>query len=576
VPPQYPLAKSVGMTSSRDEIVDRLERLRTLRSAWGVLERSRDEDEVDEISETGLALSDHLSGIIRSHSDVSLEAVRSIDKLLKEFEHSIRHLATRIPLSELRASLPAYQESDRDGLLDLLDVMLGEDVQASKRVTDRIGAIDYLITLLCARSNAPPGAIGFDPATLTPRLQQLCESAEAAAAEDLTEIEAEFFSAANLENEFLGDENHQASIRKKKSELGLNYFVPRVLRATVTYNTALLSRVADEIVDDSLWGNLTKAAEDSQGPPSSVFSSEPLQRLGAAVRRRAEGIAAGSTREDRIAWALDFDYLDENESKALCSPTLATRDDPLGTAILIGLLSRSIAVLSIELQEAGLSPDEISEIWVEQLRDVFQEEINSNLSEDAYQVACALSDLKDKFLPISLVEHHSAESTGDPVASPDSAATDGPQSPFNQANQLMQDALELDHENPVNPRGRLGLANFPWQWLLQRLIVAALLTAAIAFFAIGSNREFDGLNHEQLEALSPYLLDGKRTGAGTGSSFVGTIDERWVSLPRLERDGVARQLVRRLREQGMHQVMIYDAENRIRVQAIGEQATQIR
>lgn len=576
-------AKPKEMTSSREEIELLLENLRSLRSAWQVLEPSRDESETDEIGATGRALFDHLSGIIRSNSDVSTDGLQSIDTLLQEFEQSIRHRATEIPLSELRSSIPSFQECDRKSLLDLLDVLIGEDSPVSRRFAERIGAIDYLITLLCTHGGSHPGAIDFDPPTLTPRLQRLCESAAANSNDGLTEIEAEFFIAANLESELLGGESHQASMRKRKAELNLNFFAPRILRAIVTYNTALLTRGSSEIAGDESWASLAENTPEPQEPCPSVFSSESLQRLGHAVRRRADGNSPGTTPEDRIAAALDFDCLNDNERNALCSPTISTRDDPLGTAILVGLLSRSSAVLSIELQEVGIPPDNISDVWIEELCEIFQDEINSNLSEDAYQVACALSDLKEKFLPRASRESRSTPSRCgealrlDPASVPVPGAETQAESSAHRAEQLMQDALDYDRDDAGGRShwDRIVFADFPWPRLIQRLFVAAALLALITMFVIRAGGPLDGLDDEQLVTFSPYLVDGKRDGAGTGASFVGTIDDRWTALPRRERGEVAREIVRRLREQGMNQVMIYDKENRVRVQAIGEQPTQV-
>ena len=87
--------------------------------------------------------------------------------------------------------------------------------------------------------------------------------------------------------------------------------------------------------------------------------------------------------------------------------------------------------------------------------------------------------------------------------------------------------------------------------------------------------DLDRMNASQLAQLSPYLEAGKRDGEGAGRSFVGEIADTWLTLPPNEREMIAEDLVDRLRAQGMQQVMIYDADRRVRIQALGSQPTRV-
>ena len=71
--------------------------------------------------------------------------------------------------------------------------------------------------------------------------------------------------------------------------------------------------------------------------------------------------------------------------------------------------------------------------------------------------------------------------------------------------------------------------------------------------------------------VSPYLVEGHRNGKGHGHGFVGTLDNSWASLAREDRQTAAEMLVLRLREHGLEQVMIYDRDRALRIQAIGTQ-----
>ncbi|GEM_PF-6449051 len=560
-----------------EQITPRLERLRSLRSAWGVLAPAGLVADADEIGATGRALTDHLSAIVKSHSDVSDAALAGIDNLLAEFEASIRHVATNVPVSALRSALPGLRDEDRRGLCDLLDLLIGDTYGSERDIAERIGAIDYLVTLLCTHG-AERGAVRFDPVTLTERLSALCAQHDAPDDPRLADVEGEFFAAANLDAEELREELRQRTLRGRKVEIGALYFAPRVLRAIVTYNAALLARVADELLESADWGAIDEAPS-AAAEATSVFDSEPLRALAAAVHRRLREEAQQPTPIDRIAWALDFDYLAPNESKAIESGALATPEDPLGTVVLIGLLCRSVAVLSIDLQDAGLPPDQLTGPWVDELNALFQEEINRYISDDAYKVACALSELKNKFLLEPLADHLRGERAAEraaklPPPRPRSRPNEEPaaEEPKREnARELVREALTADDEEAD---AGFDFMAMPWARIGQGVVLAAALLAGVWYF-LQRDVDLDRMNASQLAQLSPYLEAGKRDGEGAGRSFVGEIADAWLTLPPSEREMIAEDLVERLRAQGMQQVMIYDGDRRVRIQALGSQPTRV-
>ena len=559
-----------------DVLTPRLDRLRDLRSAWGVLAPAGVVEDADEIGATGRALTEHLSTIVESHSDVSPKALSGIDNLLAEFETSIRHVATSVPVGRLRSALPGFRDEDRRGLLDLLDLLIAEGFPGNQGIGERIGAIDYLVTLLCTHG-AEPGAVRFDPVTLTERLSQLCQAHDDPDDPRLADIEGEFFAAANLDAEELREELRQRTLRQRKTELGALYFAPRILRAIVTYNAALLARVEEELLESADWGHVGGMETPDEGPETtSVFESAPLRELAEAVRRRLADDTPAPTPSDRIAWALDFEYLADNERKALESPVLATAEDPLGTAVLVGLLCRSVAVLSLDLQDAGLPPDQLTGAWVDELGVVFQEEINRNIADDAYRVACALSELKNKFLLEPLAEHlreeRAAARQERPPRPEPTRREDDADPPRENARELVREALTADDEKSA-PK-RLRLMDVPWARITQGAALAAAIFVGVWLY-VERDGDLDRMAGDQLAAVSPYLEVGRRDAAGTGRSFVGEIDEAWLALPDDERIAIAEDIVDRLRAAGMQQVMIYDGDDRVRIQALGSQPVRV-
>ncbi|MGB0618534.1 MAG: hypothetical protein ACPGVZ_03625 [Myxococcota bacterium] len=568
------LRTGIGQDQS---LTSRLERVHALCSACSVLAPAGVVGDEDEIGATGQALTEYLSALVDSHSDVSASALDGIDNLLGEFETSIRRVATCLPVARLRSALPSFGDEDRRGLLDLLDLLIAQGFSRAPGIGECIGAIDSLVTLLCTHG-AQPGAVRFDPVTLTERLSHLCEAHDDPSDPRLAEIEGEFFAAANLDAEALREERLQRTLRQRKAELGALYFAPRMLRAIVTYNAALLARVDEGQLDSADWGDLSGEAPARETfAATSVFESAPLRDLAAAVVRRLAGETPEPTPTDRIAWALDLEYLADNERKALQGPGLATSKDPLGTAVLVGLLCRSVAVLGVDFQDAGLPPDHLTGAWVDELSKLFQEEINGHIEDDAYPVACALSELKNKFLLAPLAEHLREERAAtqqealppsQPRRKPE--ASDG--GPRENARDLVREALTAADE--ANTPSRLHLMNIPWARLSQSFALAAAIVVGVWLY-LERDGDLDRLGRDQLVAVSPYLEAGRRDAAGTGRSFVGEIDEAWLALPRDERVAIAEQIIDRLRAAGMQQVMIFDDDDQVRIQALGSQPVRV-
>jgi hypothetical protein len=74
---------------------------------------------------------------------------------------------------------------------------------------------------------------------------------------------------------------------------------------------------------------------------------------------------------------------------------------------------------------------------------------------------------------------------------------------------------------------------------------------------------------EELAKLSPFLTKGKRSGEGMGTAFVGSLHDVWYELEAVEQKLAAEELVEALRAKGLSEIMIYDDERRLRVQALG-------
>ncbi len=535
------------------------ERQRALRSAWGVLSPSGLSSEKSGIAEAGRALSEQLVAL--SASDDPAASVE-LDVRFDALEAEMREVAFKVPIGQLRSSLPQRVSRDRRGVLDLLDLMLGAETRELAGTAERIPSIDYLITLLCVTG----GPSLEDPVHLTPRIHELCGRSADDYDPRLPEIEAEFFAAADLyEADARSDHQHNA-LHRRKAELGSSYFAPSVLRAIVTYNAALLERIDHEVIASQDWGEFPHV--DTPVSLVSVFENPSISQIAQALQRRAAGKAPGFNPIDRIAWCLDLDFPDRGERRALMSESIGDPENAIGTAILVGLLCRSAVVLEEELSSVGIAPEHLTNEWITELANTLQRTVNERIASDEYEQACVLSELKNKFLYTSMAN---VSRTSERRSAPGVAPTDA--GVGHQAKKITDQALEIERvrENQRS-EGR-------WRrWAgMAAVAVAALGLMGVAVVAWNqySNRDLASYDRDRLDEVSPYLSRGKRSGQGVGPAFVGEIRDGFDALEPADRMLVATDLVGSLREQGVSQIMIYGDSGDLRIQAFGDQRPRV-
>jgi hypothetical protein len=523
----------------------------------------------------------------------------------------------------------------------------------------RIPSIDYVITLLCSSDSDQPLQ---DPVQLTPRLHELCGRSGVDYDPRLPEIESEFFHAADLYEADARGEQQLRALQIRKAELGSSYFTPQVLRAIVTYNTALLQRIDEAVLASQDWGSLPPVAEEAPREVS-VFDTPALPQIAQALRRRAAGKAPELIAIDRIAWCLDLEYPTADERRALLADPEGPTDDVTGTVILVGLLCRSSVVLEDEFPAIGITATELFDRWVPELSEALQQKVKQGISGADYREACTLSELKTRYLYASMAELRRKnrppmprpDTTGVAGAAKAAAATrrprkagaDGAAATTRGPRKAGATGAAATTRGPrkagatgaaattrrprkagatgaaattrgprkagatgaaaTTRRPRKAGANGAAETaepIIQQALDAAQTTAirnqrpaqkrwrtrrtaaigiaiAGAMLAFGMSRgllwDTDNarLNRDQLDWVSPYLSHGARSEQGQGSAFVGEIRDSWSALEATDRIPVATDLVQRLREDGVRDVMIYDDDGLLRIQALGEQPPRI-
>ena len=549
----------------------RLERHHALRSAWGVLAPSELSDENQEITKNGRELNDELKKLASQHPSSAEEtAFGEIDARLDVLERKMRAIAFKIPVAQLRATLPAQLEFDRRRVLDLLDLMLGPEIEGLEGTEDRIAAIDCVITLLCTAGAGTDAGAPEDPVTLTPRLYGLCERAGIDDEPRLAKIEAEFFAAADTHQAGAREEVALRTLRHRKMELGSSFFAPRVLRAIVTYNTSLLQRIDEEVSDSQDWGSAAPASEELPAS-ASVFEAPAILKLAEALRRREAGDAPDPCTLDRVAWCLDLAYPDESERAALLTESVGLREDVKGTMILVGLLCRSAIGLEEELAKIGITPQQIFGEWIRELDEALKQEVRRRIAGDDYREARLLSELGSKFLyaPIVVVL---AKNRGRGPARPTAPSHDD----------AGKEAREIAHEALRSMRAKAAAGRRvdrrAWPWARLARVGAGACCALLALALAGAllfGSDLERFGSDQLDRVSPHLSRGARNGEGKGTAFVGTIGEEWSALEAAEQMQVAANLVQALRAQGVREIMVFDDDRRLRIQALGAQPVRV-
>jgi len=312
--------------------------------------------------------------------------------------------------------------------------------------------------------------------------------------------------------------------------------------------------------DDSEHGGWLAELEGESADVPPIEESEGMRLVAEAMRRRLDGISIGSCTSERIALSLDISTLLDEEKDALRTQSVpGVPDGALAFTVLVGLLLKNAVVLAPELEEIGVDPDILETDWVEALDERLKEEVSEHLAANAYDQACLLSEAKARHL-------YSPVSTLKRTRMRDSAidsAWDGSDRPGPRALGTGRAAV-LDETRRRKRRAKL------------RIVLAAMAVGVLGFVALQATRsgEAPEIHHftgGELNTISRYVISGYRDGQGKGARLVGSVDRDWLELDLPERIATMRELTERLAEEGVEEIILYDADHAIRVHAAAGQ-----
>jgi len=144
-----------------------------------------------------------------------------------------------------------------------------------------------------------------------------------------------------------------------------------------------------------------------------------------------------------------------------------------------------------------------------------------------------------------------------------------------EARQLAGEALEKSRSRTDDAGAHDWKDWRHWPWMrLARFAGAVVAIACWALLPLLCGGDLDRLSGSELERVSLYLSRGARNGEGRGPA-VGTIDDDGSELSPDARNAAATKLVEALRSRGVREIMVYDSDRRLRIQALGKQSIRI-
>jgi hypothetical protein len=508
---------------------------------------------------------------------------------LSEMSDQLRLHADGVNAAQLRSTLPGiarrHRQKEVGGLLDLL-------IEDMTGLPGRRSTIEYLVTLLATEKESGTCKIVADPAKLTPAMQSLCDRIETEYVGVSEEYELELFEAVNLAegSDVLA---HMSELRAKKEKLGTACFLPRILRAIVTYNASVANRMSGRVAtsreDDDEFENRvqeggTPAIESFEvAPPESVspeldiehvesgsmHDASGIDQVREALGRRLRDLPIGNSASERVALALDVSALDRGELemlKAVDAPNARTT----ASILLVGLIDAIQPVIEEPLFELGITHQQIHEDWPAELDQDLKNRISTLISSNDYEAACRLSEFKTKHLYASISsvarERRDRDGIRPRAITPESAGAK--QEMVAAAREAQAELIGSETKGWVVPARKFAIGEGRGQKIraaVAAALLVCLLVVAAVNFILAEAPDLADMGAEQLSAISPYLTTAQRSRKGSGVMVIGRVSGEWARLSEKDKIEAAQAMAGRLADQDVKDAMIYDQVYRLQI-----------
>ena len=490
--------------------------------------------------------------------------LEQIDQAWAEFARELLSLVFDLPLSQLRATLPAVQESNPDEVLALLDLCVADE----RALGERWNLLDYLVTLASTETDDGRKRVARDPAMLTPSLEALCTETGEHTDADLEDLVRKFQAAGEQISRGEPLAPIRAHLRDTKTSAVTRLLAPDVLRSVIACNVALWNRLEELTeVDRTLAaaerrrldpGQAAPESARAEAPCTSVFDSQSMRELETALGERLRGSEPSGDAKgllDRI----DTSSLSRVEEAAFTNWEDERSSRVARVAATLGLIMRQPEKMSEHLTELGASRDTLGDGWIPEIARELLAATEERLSDRSGATdAARLAEVRIRFLRTA--SERSLWSEGDPAAEDETAAPEH--------KRPARSAKRRKAPRPAKlPRTELSIG--------KRIAVAAgvcLVAAAIALHFWVSGRETVRIYSEsQVAEISPHLESVYRSEHGYGPLLIGTLKESWAELSAEERVAIGSEIGKQLRLDGVDEVMLFDQRQRLEIHYRDEQ-----
>jgi hypothetical protein len=484
--------------------------------------------------------------------------LEQIDQAWAEFSRELLSLVSDLPLSQLRATLPAVQESNPEELLALLDLCVADERPLGKRWN----LLDYLVTVASTETDDGRKRVALDPATLTPSLEALCTETGERSDADLEDLVQEFQAAGEQITRGEPLAPIRARLRDTKTSAVTRLLAPDVLRSVIACNVALWNRLEELTeVDRTLAaaerrrldaGPAAPEAGRAEAPCASVFESQSMRDLETALCERLRG----SEPSGDVAGLLD--RLDTSSLSRVEEAAFTHWEDERSSrvarfAAILGLIMHQQEMMSECLAEIGAGRDTLRDGWVPEIAQELLAATEERLSDRSGATdAARLAEVRIRFLRTA--SERSLWSEGDSAADDEKAAPE-PKRPARSAKRR-----KLPRGAKL-PRTELSIG--------KRVALAAgvcLVAAAVGLhFWISGRQTVRIYSEAQVAEISPHLESVYRSEHGYGPLLIGTLNAGWAELSAEERAAVGGEIGAQLRLDGVDEVMLFDKQQRLEI-----------
>ena len=301
--------------------------------------------------------------------------------------------------------------------------------------------------------------------------------------------------------------------------------------------------------------------------PISVFDSTGLDSVIEALRIRLDGGQVGRRGPgERVAVVLDKSALEPIEIEALKAISPDRDQSVLARTAIVGLMLRDVGPVRDAMNQLGIDERMLSDAWVRELNDELGRMVSEKLADsNGYELSTKYSGIKSKhlFKPFNALNAAKRGNQVERLFAGDESA--------DEMRDVARSAVAKTSANRDRSRGGRGAGFSLSMGEGKTKVIAAAALATLAFGLGVSNMigvsptGIVDLDSGDLFDTSEYLQSAYRNEDGRGGLIIGRVDSLFEELEIEQKIEAANEMVANFDEQGVVEVMLYDAKGFMQV-----------